>query len=71
MKKSKDINALPNFLAFESQESQNILSHSILLKDLKDVYMKELSSGNNWIYIRKYGLHPCIWKKECLHILCQ
>ncbi|CAD8168355.1 unnamed protein product [Paramecium pentaurelia] len=54
IKKSKDINALPNFLAFESQESQNILSHSILLKDLKDVYMKELSS-ENMAYIHVFG----------------
>ncbi|CAD8160618.1 unnamed protein product [Paramecium octaurelia] len=44
----------PNFLAFESPESQNMLSHSILLKDVKTVYMRDISS-ENMAYIHVFG----------------
>ncbi|CAK80264.1 unnamed protein product (macronuclear) [Paramecium tetraurelia] len=44
----------PNFFAFESSDSQNMLSHSILLKDVRTVYMKDISSVN-MAYIHLFG----------------
>ncbi|CAD8080514.1 unnamed protein product [Paramecium sonneborni] len=47
-------NLQTNYLAFDSPQGNNILSHAILLKDLNDVYLKNISS-ENMAYIHVFG----------------